>query len=66
MTGEPRTQACYEKLVKTDPAHPVLFYHAKEVDMRKGLAHPPVMVGANVLPFTDPKTGKMVVAWDTR
>ncbi|MGI9522398.1 MAG: amidohydrolase family protein, partial [Hyphomicrobiaceae bacterium] len=64
-TGKPLDKATYEKLVKEDPNHPVMFYNAKEDDMLKGLAHPSVIVGSDAFPYTDPKTGKMVTDWDT-
>lgn len=65
QTGKPLDKASYEKMVKDDPNHPVLFYNAKEEDMLKGVSNPDVLIGCDCFPFTDPKTGKMVTAWDT-
>ncbi len=65
VTGKPLDKASYDKLVKEEPNHPVMFYNAKEADMLKGLAHPSVLIGSDAFPYTDPKTGKMVTAWDT-
>jgi len=64
-TGQPLDQATYEKMVKDDPNHPVLFYNATEEDMLKGVGHPDILIGCDCFPFTDPNTGKMVTAWDT-
>jgi hypothetical protein len=65
QTGKPLDKATYDKLVKDDPSHPVLFYNATEEDMLKGVAHPDVLIGCDCFPFTDPKTGKFVSDWDT-
>jgi hypothetical protein len=65
QTGKPLDKASYEKMVKDDPNHPVLFYNAKEEDNLKGVSHPDVLIGCDCFPFTDPKTGKFVSAWDT-
>ena len=64
-TGKPLDKSTYEKMVKDDPNHPVLFYNATEEDMLKGVGHPDVLIGCDCFPFTDPETGKMVTAWDT-
>ena len=50
--------------MKRNPFAPVLFYNAKEADMERGLAHPPVLVGCDCFPFTNAK-GKFVSDWDT-
>jgi hypothetical protein len=65
QTGKRLNKASYDKMVKDDPNHPVLFYNATEEDMLKGVAHPDVLIGCDCFPFTDPKTGKMLTAWDT-
>ena len=65
QTGEPLDKASYDKMVKDDPNHPVLFYNATEADMLKGVGHPDVIIGCDCFPFTDPKTGKMLTDWDT-
>ncbi len=65
QTGMPLDKASYDKMIKDDPNHPVLFYNAKEEDMLLGVSHPDVLIGCDCFPFTDPKTGKMVTAWDT-
>ena len=33
VTGKPLDKASYEKLVKQDPNHPVMFYNAREEDV---------------------------------
>ncbi len=66
QTGKPLDKATYDKLVKDDPNHPVLFYNATEEDMLKGVAHPDVLIGCDCFPFTDPKTGMFVSDWDTQ
>jgi len=63
-TGKRLNKATYDKLVKTDPFHPVLFYNAKEEDMEKGLSSPNVLVGCDCFYFTD-KDGKFLSDWDT-
>ena len=63
-TGKPLTKEVYDKLVKTDPYAPVLFYNATEEDVLKGVKHPDVLIGCDCFYFTDPK-GKFVTAWDT-
>lgn len=63
-TGERLTKETYEALVKKNPFSPVLFYNAKEEDMEKGLAHPPVLVGCDCFYFTDEK-GAFVSDFDT-
>ena len=65
ITGQPLDKASFEKMIKDDPNHPVLFYNATEEDMLKGVSDPNVLIGCDCFPFTDPKTGKMVTAWDT-
>lgn len=65
VTGERLDQATYERLVKEDPTHPVLFYHATEEDMLKGVGHPDVLIGCDCFPLNDVDTGKLVLDWDT-
>jgi N-acyl-D-aspartate/D-glutamate deacylase len=65
QTGKPLDKASYDKMVKNDPNHPVLFYNATEEDMLKGVGHPDVLIGCDCFPFTDPKTGEMLTDWDT-
>ncbi len=64
-TGKPLDKAGYEKMVKDDPGHPVLFYNATEADNLKGIGHPDVLIGCDCFPFSDPETGKMITDWDT-
>ncbi|MGI9521064.1 MAG: amidohydrolase family protein [Hyphomicrobiaceae bacterium] len=64
-TGRPLDQATYNKLVKEDPSHPVLFYNATVEDNLKGVEHPDVLIGCDCFPLTDAKTGKTVIDWDT-
>jgi hypothetical protein len=65
QTGKPLDKATYDEMIKKDPNHPVLFYNATEEDMEKAIAHPTALVGSDAFPFTDPKTGRLVVDWDT-
>jgi cytosine/adenosine deaminase-related metal-dependent hydrolase len=63
-TGEKLTKEKYEKLVKSAPFTPVMFYNATEEDMLKGLAHPTVLIGSDAMYFSD-KDGKFMSDWDT-
>jgi N-acyl-D-aspartate/D-glutamate deacylase len=65
QTGKPLDKATYDEMIKKDPNHPVMFYNATEQDMEKAIAHPTALVGSDAFPFTDPKTGRLVVDWDT-
>jgi N-acyl-D-glutamate deacylase len=65
QTGKPLDKATYDKMVKEEPNHPVLFYNATEEDNLKAISHPDVIIGCDCFPFTDPKTGKFVSDWDT-
>lgn len=64
-TGKPLTKASYDKMVKDDPGHPVLFYNATEKDNLTGIGHPDVLIGCDCFPFNDPRTGAMITDWDT-
>ena len=64
-TGKPLDKAGYNKMVKDDPGHPVMFYNATEKDNLTGIGHPDVLIGCDCFPYTDPKTGKMITEWDT-
>lgn len=64
VTDKRLTKETYDKLLKSDPSHPVMFYNAKEEDVIKGVAHPDVLIGCDCFPMTDTK-GKYVDAWDT-
>jgi len=62
---EPLTKERYEKLLKTAPMTPIMFYNAKEEDVVKGLAHPSSVVGSDAFTYTDRKTGEISTDWDT-
>ena len=64
-TGKPLDKATYDRLVKEEPNHPVMFANAKEEDVLKAVAHPDVLIGCDCFPFTSNKTSKMVTDWDT-
>ena len=62
-SGKPLTKETYESLVKTDPAHGVLFYNATEEDVERAVAHPDVLVGCDCFPVSD-QNGKFVEDFD--
>ncbi|MBT8466998.1 MAG: D-glutamate deacylase [Deltaproteobacteria bacterium] len=64
VNGEPLDKATYDKMVKDDPNHPVLFYNATTEDMENAIAHPTTIVGSDAYPIIDPKTGGVVSDWD--
>ena len=65
LTGKPMDKETYDRLVKNEPNHPVLFYNATDEDMKMAIAHPSTIVGSDAFPCTDPKTGGVVMDWDT-
>ena len=54
-TGKPLDKATYDKLVKTDPSHGVLFYNATEEDNMKAVANPDVLIGCDCFPMRTSK-----------
>jgi cytosine/adenosine deaminase-related metal-dependent hydrolase len=64
-TGKPLDKATYERLVKADPTHPVLFYNATVEDNLMAVGHPDVLIGCDCFPLSDAKTGKTVIDWNT-
>jgi hypothetical protein len=48
----PLTKERYEELNKTAPTTSILFYNAREEDVRKGIAHPTSVVGSDAFPYT--------------
>ncbi|MDX2378270.1 MAG: amidohydrolase family protein [Acidimicrobiia bacterium] len=65
QTGKALDKDTYDKMVKNDPNHPVLFYNATDDDMEAAIAHPTTIVGSDAFPFTDPDSGALVSDWDT-
>lgn len=51
-TGKPLDKATYDKLIKTDPTHTVLFYNATEEDNMKAVANPDVLIGCDCFPLS--------------
>jgi N-acyl-D-glutamate deacylase len=62
---KPLSEESYDKIMKSNPMTPCMFYNAKLDDVIKGLAHPTSVVGSDAFTYTDRKTGEIATDWDT-
>jgi hypothetical protein len=64
-TLTPYTKDTYEKGMADNPMTSVMFYNCTDDDLYAGLGHPTTVLGSDAFPYTDRKTGKTAVDWDT-